>query len=64
MSALIRETVSKLITVVNPLPNPVEIKKEMLVTDNENISFFPPSFTIKANSVRVLEYGRVSFIFY
>lgn len=51
MSAIIRETITKLVTVVNPLPNPVEIKKEMLVADNENITFNPTSFTINANSV-------------
>lgn len=29
---------------------PVEIKKEYLSVDNENISFNPPSFTIPAHS--------------
>lgn len=52
MSAIIRETVTKFITVVNPLPSPIEIKKEMLISDNDNITFNPNSFVIPANSVR------------
>ncbi len=46
MSATIRETISKLITISNPLNVPIEIKKQMLTADNDNISFHPSSFTI------------------
>jgi len=56
MSAIIRETTTKLITVTNPLPTPIEIKKEMLISDNENVTFNPSSFTINANSVISLAY--------
>lgn len=51
MSAIIRETVTKLITVVNPLSVPIEIKKEMLTSNNDNITFNPHHFIIPANSV-------------
>ena len=51
MSAIIRETVNRLITIINPLSTPIEIKKTMLTVDNDNISFNPSSFTIQANSV-------------
>lgn len=41
---------SKIITIENPLGQSVEIKKEHLVSENENISFHPSTFTIPANS--------------
>lgn len=52
MFAIIRETISKLITIINPLSNPVDVKKEMFVLENDNISVNPPSFTIPPNSVK------------
>jgi len=41
---------SKVITIENPLKSPIDIKKEMLVSDNDNIQFNPNSFTIPAHS--------------
>jgi hypothetical protein len=46
MSAIIRETISKLITIINPLPAPVEIKKEMFLVENDNVYIYPSAFTI------------------
>ncbi len=51
LAATVRETVSKVITLENPMNQNVEIKKEMLFSDNDNISFNPTSFTIPAHSV-------------
>ena len=53
MSAFIRETTTKLITIVNPLSIPVSITKEMLTTDNDNIYFSPAQFKIPPNSVLI-----------
>ena len=41
MQAIVRETVTKLILVENPLDKPVDIKKEQLTVDNDNIMFNP-----------------------
>jgi len=50
LSSIIRESVSKLITIENPLDKPVIVKKEQFSTDNDNISFLPSSFTIPEKS--------------
>ena len=34
MASLVREATQKLLTIENPLPNPVEIKKEMILIDS------------------------------
>jgi hypothetical protein len=47
----VRETVSKIINIDNPLDIDIEIKKDMLTSDNENIQFNPPFFTVPAHSV-------------
>ena len=54
LTSIVRDTVSKIITIENPLENAVEIKKEMLISDNENISFNPQSFSIPAHSVFII----------
>ena len=51
MSSYVRETISKVITIENPMAKPIEIKKENLISDNENIAFNPPTFTIPPHSV-------------
>jgi hypothetical protein len=51
MASVVRETVSKIITIENPLNKPIDIKKEMLLSDNENVSFNPNTFTIQSHSV-------------
>ncbi|EGR28756.1 hypothetical protein IMG5_169530, partial [Ichthyophthirius multifiliis] len=50
MSAIVRETISKLITVINPLSFPIDVKKEMFIVENDNVYINPPSFTIPPNS--------------
>ncbi len=40
-----------MITIENPMKNPVEVKREQLIVDNDNISFNPSSFTIPPHSV-------------
>lgn len=51
LSSLVRETTSKLVTLENPLPNPVEIKKEMITIDSDVIFMSPSNgFTIPAKS--------------
>ncbi|EGR29178.1 hypothetical protein IMG5_161280 [Ichthyophthirius multifiliis] len=50
MSAFIRETSIKLITIINPLNIPVQITKEMFTSDNDNITINPTSFKIPPNS--------------
>ena len=47
----VRETITKVITLENPLLKPVHILPEHLYTDNETIAFYPTSFTIEAQSV-------------
>jgi hypothetical protein len=59
MSAFIRETTSKLITIINPLSSPVQITKEMLTSDNDNITFNPPSFKIPSNSVLIIKQKNI-----
>lgn len=50
MVSVVRETVSKLITIENPLNIPVIIKKENLISEHECLTFNPPSFTVQARS--------------
>ena len=50
MSSIVREVATKLITIENPLNVAIEIKKEQLISDSENIGFNPPSFSIPARS--------------
>jgi hypothetical protein len=51
MASLVREATQKLLTIENPLPNPVEIKKEMIVIESETVFVSPKSFTIPPKSV-------------
>jgi len=53
---VVRETISKLITIENPLEKPVEIKRHMLVSSNDNVLFNPAAFTIPARSVRTFRF--------
>ncbi len=39
-----------MITIENPLPTPVVIKPEYFISDNENVTFNPKSFTIAEKS--------------
>lgn len=55
MTSIVREAVSKLITIENPLSIGVDIKKENLVSETDAISFNPPSFQIPARSEFGLE---------
>ena len=56
MSSVVRESTSKLVTLENPLSTPVIIKPDYFITDNENLSFNPKSFTIPAKSVFIILY--------
>ena len=51
LTSIVRETVAKIINIENPMDKAVEIKKEYLTTDSENISFNPPTFNIPKHSV-------------
>ena len=51
MSSLVREATQKLLTIENPLPHAVEIKKEMIVIESETVFVSPKSFTIPPKSV-------------
>jgi hydrocephalus-inducing protein len=55
LTSMVRDSINKLITIENPLNNPVEIKKEMLTVDNDNIFFNPNQFTIPPKSEFGLE---------
>ena len=55
MVSVVREIASKLITIENPLNDPVDIKKEYLTTDTDQISFNPPTFSIPPRSEFGLE---------
>lgn len=50
MASLVREATQKLLTIENPLPHPVEIKKEMIVIESETVFVSPKSFTIPPKS--------------
>ena len=51
MASLVREATQKLLTIENPLPNPVEIKKEMIIIESETVFVSPKSFVIPPKSV-------------
>lgn len=51
--SVVRDTVSKIITIENPLNNPVTFKKEFLTADHDTITFNPMSFTILPKSVSI-----------
>lgn len=44
--SIVRETVSKLITIENPLSTPVIIKPEYFTCETDVVNFNPKSFTI------------------
>eukprot|EP01015_Nassula_variabilis_P031883 TRINITY_DN728_c0_g1_i4.p1 TRINITY_DN728_c0_g1~~TRINITY_DN728_c0_g1_i4.p1 ORF type:complete len:599 (+),score=110.56 TRINITY_DN728_c0_g1_i4:1-1797(+) len=46
LSSVVREASSTLITIENPFDHSVELKKENLVCDNDNVTFNPLGFTI------------------
>ena len=50
MSSIVREVATKLITIENPLNVAIDVKKEHLITDSENIAFNPPTFSVPAHS--------------
>ena len=50
MVSIVRETISKLITIENPLSIPITIKKENLTAEHDSITFNPPTFIIPAKS--------------
>lgn len=50
MQSVVRESVTKLITIENPLSSQVEIKKEMLTVDSDMVLLQPNSFTIPPKS--------------
>lgn len=50
LTSVVRESVSQLITIENPLPQQVAIKSDQFVSDNDSISFNPSNFTIPAKS--------------
>lgn len=50
LSSLVRETTHKLITLENPLPNPIEIKADMISVESDVIFLSPKTFTIPAKS--------------
>ena len=51
LSSLVRETTHKLITLENPFPHPIEIKKEMISVESDVLFVSPNSFKIPAKSV-------------
>jgi hypothetical protein len=53
MTSLVREATQRLITLENPLPHPVEIKKEMIVVESDVLFVSPKAFTIPAKSVKI-----------
>lgn len=50
LTSLVREATTRLITIENPLPQEVTIKKEMITIDNDNVSVQPSSFKIPPKS--------------
>lgn len=50
LQSVVRESVTKLITIENPLATQVEIKKEMLTVDSEVVLLQPNSFVIPPKS--------------
>lgn len=46
LSSVVRETTMRMITLENPLSKPVQLTKEMITCDNENVTIHPSSFTI------------------
>lgn len=50
MQSIVREAITKIVTIENPMDKPVDIKKEHLTSDNENISFSPNAFTVPSHS--------------
>jgi hydrocephalus-inducing protein len=50
LQSVVRESVTKLITIENPLSTQVEIKKEMLTVDSDMVLLQPNSFVIPPKS--------------
>ena len=51
LATTVRESITKLITIENPLSKPVQILPEHIVCDTDAITFNPTSFTIQPFSV-------------
>lgn len=50
MSSVVREATQKNITIENPLSHPVEIKKDLIIIDNDTVFVSPQQFTIAPKS--------------
>ena len=55
MSSIVRETIMKIITIENPLSKAVQITKDNITCDNENIAFQPINFLVPEKSEFGLE---------
>eukprot|EP01016_Furgasonia_blochmanni_P052859 TRINITY_DN8472_c0_g1_i18.p1 TRINITY_DN8472_c0_g1~~TRINITY_DN8472_c0_g1_i18.p1 ORF type:complete len:437 (+),score=114.92 TRINITY_DN8472_c0_g1_i18:49-1311(+) len=55
LSSVVRETSSAIVTLENPLKNPVEFKKEQITCDNDNVTINPTNFVIAPKSEFGLE---------
>lgn len=51
MVSLVRETTHRLITLENPFPHPIEIKKDIINVESDVVYVSPSSFKIPAKSV-------------
>ena len=55
MSSIVRETIMKIITIENPLSKAVQISKDNITCDNENITFQPHNIVVPEKSEFGLE---------
>ena len=61
MTSLVREATQKLLTLENPLPHPVEIKKEMIIIESETVFVSPKNFVIAPKSVNFSLFSNSDF---
>ncbi|CAD8206755.1 unnamed protein product [Paramecium octaurelia] len=55
LTSIVREVATKLITIENPINQPVEFKKDQLIAETDSISFNPQQFVIPPKSEFGLE---------
>jgi hydrocephalus-inducing protein len=56
LTSVVRESVKKVVSILNPLDRQVEIKKESIICDTDTITLNPRTFIIPAKSVGTLSY--------
>lgn len=54
LNGVVREVVTGIITITNPLKTPIQIQASQIICDNEYVSIKPNNFKIIPESVKII----------